>query len=320
MLLLRITVRALSTGAMILCACSASGQNYPHKPIRIVTAEIGGGQDFGARIVAQGLTASLGQQVIVDNRAAGVIPANIVAKAPPDGYTLLVAGVSLWIAPYLQSNVPYDPVKDFSTITLLGISPTILVVYPSVPANSVKELIALAKAKPGQLNYASSSTGAPNHLAAELFKAMAGVNIVRIPYKGSVGGITDVISGQVQLTFGTAASVTPHVKSGKLRALAVTSAQPSAVFPGVPPVAATLPGYEAGSIYCVFAPAKTPVTLINRLNREIVQLLKTTEVRERFFNTGVETVGSSPEQLAATIKTDMARLGKVIKDAGIRGD
>jgi tripartite-type tricarboxylate transporter receptor subunit TctC len=315
----RLVACMLSTGAMVLSGGIVSAQDFPTRPIRIVSAEVGGGNDFAARVVAQGLV-GLGQPVIVENRPSGVIPGSIVAKAPPDGHTLLAYGVSLWIAPLLQDGLPYDPVRDFAPVTLVASSPGVLVVYPGVAANSAKELIALAKARPGHLNYASTSTGSPAHLAAELFKFMAGVDIVRISYKGAAPALIDVMSGQVHLTFGTASSSTPHIRTGKLRALAVTSAMPTAVFPGLPTLASTLPGYEAGSTYGVFVPAKTPVPIINRLNREIARHLQTAEVKERFLNVGVDTVGSSPGELAATIKSDMVRLGKMIKDAGIRAD
>jgi len=319
MLLPRFVTCVFSTVAMVLSGGIVSAQDFPNKPIRIVSAEAGGGNDFAARVVAQGLVA-LGQPVIVDNRPGGVIPGSIVAKARPDGYTLLAYGVSLWMAPFLRDDIPYDPVRDFSPVTLVASSPGVLVVYPGVAATSARELIALAKARPGQLNYASTSAGSPAHLAAELFKYMAGVDIVRIFYKGTAQALIDVMSGQVHLTFGTASSSTPHIKSGKLRALAVTSARPTAVFPGLPTLAATLPGYEAGSTYGVFVPAKTPAPVINRLNREIVRHLQTAEVKERFLNVGVDVVGSSPEELAAAVKSDMVRLGKMIKDAGIRAE
>jgi tripartite-type tricarboxylate transporter receptor subunit TctC len=315
----RLVACMLSTGAMVLSGGIVSAQDFPTRPIRIVSAEVGGGNDFAARVVAQGLV-GLGQPVIVENRPSGVIPGSIVAKAPPDGHTLLAYGVSLWIAPLLQDGLPYDPVRDFAPVTLVASSPGVLVVYPGVAANSAKELIALAKARPRHLNYASTSTGSPAHLAAELFKFMAGVDIVRISYKGAAPALIDVMSGQVHLTFGTASSSTPHIRTGKLRALAVTSAMPTAVFPGLPTLASTLPGYEAGSTYGVFVPAKTPVPIINRLNREIVRHLQTAEVKERFLNVGVDTVGSSPGELAATIISDRVRLGKMIKDAGIRAD
>jgi len=319
MLLARFVAALLSVGLTAWGASVASGQNYPNKPIRMVTGEVGGGPDYVARLIARGISGPLGQQVIVDNRPTGIIPADIVSKAPPDGYTLLVTSNVLWITPLLQ-NTPYDPLKDFLPITLATISPNILVVHPSVAAQSVKELIALAKAKPGTLNYASSSTGTASHLAGELFKSMAGVDIVRVPYKGASLATNDLISGQVQLAFFTATSVMPHVKTGRLRALAVTSAQRFARFPELPTVASALPGYESGAIYGVFAPAKTSRTIVNRLNQQIVQVLNTAEVKEKVFNAASEVVASLPEQLGTTMKSEIVRMGKVIKDAGIRID
>ena len=314
----RVIVALFSFGTMILGTWPVSGQNYPNKPIRIVTGSVGSGNDIASRIIAQGLTGSLGQQVIVENRAAGVITFMTVAKAPPDGYTLLYYTNGLWTTPLIEKT-PWHPVNDFSPIISTSKAPSILVVHPAVPAKSVSELIALAKARPGELNYAAAGIGSGTHLSAELFKAMAGVSIAYIPYKGSGLALIDLIGGQVQMMFATAGSVASHMKSGTLRALAVTSAQPSELLPGLPAVAASgLPGYESVSIYGVFAPAKTPPAIINRLNREILVLLKRTDVREKFLSSGVETVGSSPEQLAAIVKSEMARLGKVIKDAGLR--
>lgn len=312
-----LVVRLLAVGTMVLTAGAAAGQNYPNKPVRMVTHGVGGGADFVARLIAPALTDSLGRQVVVDNRPHGVIPGEITSKAPPDGYTLLLASSPLWIAALLQ-NTPYDPLRDFSPITFAATSPHVLVVSSSVAVKSVKELIALARARPGALNYSSGSTGSSTHLAAELFKALAGVNIVRIPYKTGTAQITDVISGEVQLSFGIAGSVAGHVKSGRLRALAVTSPQPSALFPDLPTVAATLPGFESGSLYGMFAPAKTPAAVINRLNRETVRVLNRADVKEKFLNVGAEVVGSSPQEFAATIRSEMARMGKVIRDAGIR--
>jgi tripartite-type tricarboxylate transporter receptor subunit TctC len=309
-----------SLGMVVLGAGLACGQNYPNKPIRIVTSEPGGGSDFTARVIAQGLTVSLGQQVIVDNRAGTITAAQIMAKAAADGYTLLSYNNSLWTLPLLQKMF-YDPVRDFSPIILATRSPNILVVHPSVPVNSVRELIAFSKASPGKLNYASGTVGSSNHLAAELFKALAGVNIARIAYKGSGFAVSDLIGGQVQLMFATAGSVAQHVKSGRLRALAVTSAQPSALAPGLPTLAASgVPGYESVTMYGMYAPANSPAMLINRLNREADRFLDMPDTKERFFNAGVETVGGSPQDFAAAIKSDMARLGKVIKDAGIRAE
>jgi tripartite-type tricarboxylate transporter receptor subunit TctC len=295
----------------------ARGQDYPNRTIRIVTSASGGGTDFVARVVSQGLTGSLGQQVIVDNRG-GNIPVEIVSQAPPDGYTLLADGSSFWVTPLLQ-KAPYDPVRDFSPITLVVSAPNLLVVHPSLPVKSVKELIALAKAKPGELNFSSGGVGGGAHLSGELFKSMAGVNMVHIPYKGGGPAMIALLGGEVQLLFPNTPSAAPYMKSGKLRALAVTSAQPSVLFPALPTVSASgLPGYESGTTYGIFAPAKTAAALINRLNQEIVRVLNRTDVKEQFLNAGVEVVGSSPEQFAATMKIEMVKWGKLIKDAGIK--
>ena len=305
---------AMTWGAGIACA-----QDFPHKPIRIVTAEPAGGNDFVARIVAQGMTGPLGQPVIVDNRGGGIISGQIVSKASPDGYTLLMQSAAFWLGPFMRKT-PYDAMKDFSPIAATAGSPHVLVVNPALPAHSVKELVDLAKSKPGALNYASTATGGAAHLAGELFKAMAGVDIARIPYKGVNQAVNSLIAGEVNLTFGVPNSVAPHVKSGKLRALGVTSTQPSTLFPGAPTVAATVPGYESGALYAMFAPARTPDAVINRLNREIVRVLGQADVKEKLFNTGLEIVASSPQQLGATVKSEMERMGKVIKNAGIQAE
>lgn len=297
------------------------GQTYPNRPIRILTAGVGGGSDFTARQLAQGLSASLGQQVIVDNRAAGVIPGQIVSQATPDGYTLLVTSGVLWLRPLLTKEVPYDPVKDFSPISTANKGYNVLVVTLSLPVKSVKELIALAKAKPGTLNYSTGSTGSSSHLSPELFKAMTGVNMVRIPYKSGATEMADLIGGQVQLTFGTAGTVMAHVKAGRLRALAVSSTKPTALAPGLPTIAESgVPGFESATTAGIWAPARTPATIINRLNRDVLRFLNLTETRERFLNTGTEAVGSSPKEFADYIKSDQAKWAKLIKDAGIRGD
>jgi len=319
-------INAVLLAYVLSAACSVAygqattglGQSYPVKPIRVVTAGIGGGNDVSARLMAQGLTAAFGQQSMVDNRASGIITAEAVAKAAPDGYTVLVYGSTIWITPLLQTT-PYDPVADFAAITMVASSPHVIVVHPSLPVNSVRELIALAKARPGQLNDASLGTGTSTHLGAELFKSMAGVKIVRVPYKSPATQLTDLIGGQVQLTFSTSGAAMPHVKTGRLKALAVTSAKPSALVPGLPTVAATgLPGFESGAIYVSFAPARTPAPIITRLNQEMVRYLGHAEVKEKFFNAALEVVGSTPEELTAKMKSEMARLGKVIKDVGIR--
>ena len=298
-------------------AGSAAGQSYPTKPIRMVAPAIGGASDIVARLIGQGLSASLGQQVVVDNR--GSIAPEIGAKALPDGYTVLAYGSPLWLTSFLREHVTWDSVKDFAPITLAASSPNVLVVHPSVAANSVRELIALARAKPGELNFSSGSSGAATHLTGELFKALAGVNIVRVPYKGNGPALNALLGGEVQLMFANAGSVASHLKSGRLRALAVTTAQPSALAPGLPTMAASgLPGYRAEVPTGIFAPAKTPATLVKLLHREIVKVLSRADVKERFFNIGVEIVGGTPEEFAAYIRADMAKWSKVIKDAGIR--
>jgi tripartite-type tricarboxylate transporter receptor subunit TctC len=308
-------------GMLACVACVAAGaQDYPNKPIRIVTGGVGGGNDVVSRLLAIGLSAGLGQQIIVDNRASSIVPGEIVVKAQPDGYNLLSYGNSIWVGQLVRGNLVLDPVRDFSPVSAAAKAPNLLVVHPSVAAKSVAELVALAKAKPGSLNYSSGATGASSHLAAELFKAMAGINIVRIPYKSGATEMTDLVGGQVQMTFGTA-SVMPHVKSGRLRALAVTSLKPSALYPGVVTMtAAGLPGYESGSAYGVFGPAKLPAAILRRLNQEIVRYLGTPEAQERFLNAGLEAGASTPEQFVAEVRADVARWGKVIKDAGIRDD
>ena len=307
-----------AAGLTVMGTDTASGQNYPDKPIRMVTAEAGGGSDFVARLIAPGLSGNLGHQVIVDDRGSNN-SGDIVAKAAPDGYTLLLIGSALWTLPLMRKNMPYDSVKDFAPVTLVATQPNILVVHPSVAATSIKELIALAKANPGELNYASGASGSPNHIAGELFKVLAGVNIVRIPFKGSGPALIALLGGQVQLSFTPAAAVIAYIKAGKLRGLAVTSAQPTALAPGLPTIAASgLPGYESVGMYGVFAPAKTPSALVNRLNQEIRQVLAKAEIKERFFGSGSDVVGNSPAEFAAIRRADIARAGKVIRDAGIR--
>jgi hypothetical protein len=316
---LRVFILSLTIAPGLPCVATAFGQDYPVKPVRMVTAEPGGGNDFAARLIAQGLAGELGQRIIVDNRGIGA--AEIAAKAPPDGYTLLLYGNPLWLLPLLRNNAPYDAVRDFSPVTLAARSPLVVVVHPSVPARSIRELIALARARPGELNYGSGGAGSTPHLAVELFKSMAAVNIVRVAYKGNAQSLNDLIAGQVQLMFTTSGPVWPHVKSGRLRALAVTSAEPSPLAPGLPAAAtAGLPGYESSSVYGVFAPAGTPATIIARLNREIVRLLNRPEVKERFLGSGVDTVGGTADQLAATVKSEITKWGKVIRDAGIRDE
>lgn len=308
---------------IVISAGNAYAQTFPSKPIRLITAEAGGGVDLISRLIAQGAGANLNQQILVDNRggAGGAIAGEAVARASADGYTLLLYGSAIWLAPFLRGNVPYDPVRDFSSITLAARAPNIIVIHPSLPARSVRELIALARTRPGELNYASASAGSSSHLAPELFKSLAGVNIVRIAYKGTGPALGDVLNGQVHMMIPNAASVAPQVKSGKLRGLAVTSPLPSALFPGLPTVAASgLPGFESGTIAGMFAPAKTASSVISRLNQEIVRALSQPDLKERLFTAGAEAVGSTPEQLSATVLSEMTRFGKIIRDAGIRDE
>ena len=306
----------------LLLPAATPAQPFPNRPLRIVTAEAGGGGDFIARLIAHELTAGLRQQVVVENRggASGMIAAQIVIRASPDGHTLLFYSGFVWTLPFMKS-VPYDPVKDLIPITLTARAPNILVVNPSLPAKSVKELIALAKAKPGELSYASSGSGGTPHLAAELFKSMAGIAIVHVPYKGQAQALSELIGGQIQLMFPNAASVAPHIKPGRVRALAVTTKEPTALAPGLPTMAsAGLPGYESVVMFGTFVPAKTPAAIVERLHREIVQAVRNPEVKEKLFITGVEAAGTSSMEFAALIKSDMARLGKLIKEAGIRAE
>ena len=318
MLLSRFAVGIFSAGLIVLGAGTVSGQDFPSKPGRLLPGGTGG-PDFEARLIAPGIAGPLGQPVIVENRPV-TLAIESVMKAPPDGYNLLVVSAVFLVSPLLQ-EMRYDPVNDFSPITMLSREASILIVHPSLPVKSVKELIALAKAKPGALNYASGPTGGGTHLSAELFKSMAGVNIVRIPYKGGGLAAIDVVGGHVEMMFASPGTGTPHVKSGRVRALAVTGTKRSALLPDVPTVAASgLPGYEYVGLDAVYAPAKTPAAIINRLNQEIVRFLGTAEARQKALAGGIEIVASPPEELTAVIKSDMAKISQVIKSAGIKAD
>jgi tripartite-type tricarboxylate transporter receptor subunit TctC len=317
--------RLLLVPFLALAAIAAEGAaapDYPTRPIRVVTAEPGGGNDFAARTLAQAIGPRLGQQWVVDNRGGvgGMIAADIVAKAAPDGYTLLVYASNIWVIPLLRRNVPYA-MRDLAPISWVARSPNILVVHPSIPVGSVPELIEHARAHPGKLSYGSGGAGSTTHLAAELFKSMAKVDIVWVPYKGNSPALIDLAGGRVHVMFATASSVAAYLRAGRLKPIAVTSTEPSPLAPGLPTVAAAgLPGYESGSIYGVFAPARTPRAVIDKLNASIVAVLREPAVRDRFLASGVETVGSTPEQFAEVIRNDVARMSKVIKEAGIRVD
>ena len=304
----------------LTAAATAQAQSFPAKPIRIITSGVGGAGDVASRLVAQGIAPALGQQVIVDNRASGPIPVEVTLKSPADGYTLMLYGSTVWLGPYLRANAP-DPLRDFAPISLAAAAPNILVVHPSLPVKNVKEFVALARARPGALNYGTTGIGSSPHLAAELFQAMAGVQFVRISYKGAGAALTDLIGGQIQLSFATASSVSPHLKTGRLRALGVSSARESILLPGLTTIAAAgLPGYESSSLQGVFAPAGVPAPILQKLSQEIMRYLHSSDAREKFLAVGVEVVGSTPEQFTAAMKTEMSRMGKVIRDAGIRED
>lgn len=310
----RLSACLLATGLAAQVAAPAQAQNYPVKPVRIVTSPAGGGNDFPARLIARALTGPLGQQVLVDNRST-ILIADIVAKAPPDGYTLLVTGSAHWIGPLLD-KVTYDPIKDFATITLLDRAPSVLVVHPSMPLKSVKQFIALAKARPGELNFSVGGPGSSGDLGARLFNHMAGVNILNVPYKGTSPALTAVMSGEVHAMFGSAGSVAPHVAGGRLRALAVGSAQRSQLAPGLPTMAeAGLPGYRSEALHALFAPAGTPGAVVALLNREVGTYLRSPEAQGIFLKAGIEPSPGTPEEFTAIMKSEMERIGAVLKAA-----
>jgi tripartite-type tricarboxylate transporter receptor subunit TctC len=302
-----------------LPASAATTDTYPARVVRILTAEVGGGADFVARVIAQGLTEALRQQVIIENRTS-VLSIEIASRATPDGHTLLLYGSALWLMPYIRSKVPWDPIRDFAPVTVPASSPNIVAVHQGLPVRSVQELVSLAKAKPGELTYGSSFAGA-THIATELFKSMANVDIRHIPYKGNGLALNALVAGEVQVMFPNAASATPHIRSGRIRGLAVTSPQPSPLAPGIPTVAASgLPGYESVSFHALMAPARTPPAIVARLHDIVALYVQGEAVGKRLLAAGVEPVGNSPEDLARTIRSEMQRVGKVISAAGIRAD
>ena len=317
----------ITVGIAAALACAFTGapaQQYPAKPIRFIVPYVpGGGTDTLARLVGQKLSEGLGQSVVIDNRpgAGGVIGTEIVAKSPPDGYTLMLASASpITVAPHLHKQLPYSPLKDFAPITLITIVPAVLAVHPTLPVKSVRELIALAKSKPGQLTFSSSGNGGTGHVSGEMLKMMVGVDMLHVPYKGTGPATTAVLSGEVSLTFGNMISVLPHVKSGKLRALAVTTAKRSPVIANVPTVAETLPGYLSGPWYGVLAPAGTPGAIVSRLNQEIVRILRSPEVGENLRSEGADPIGSSPAEFAAHLKSETERMGKVVRQSKMKVD
>ena len=314
---LRLVAELLSVTIMVLCAAAGRAQDhYPSRIVRIVTAAPGSNNDWGARLLGDEISPSLGHRVIVENR--GGLAAEVVAKAQPDGYTVLFYGPAAWTL-QLFRGVGYDPVRDLAPVTLAMSSPIVLVVHPSLPVKSVKELIALARARPGDLNYASGTIGATPFIAGELFKYMAKVKIERVPYSGTGPSVIGLLGGEVEIMFPGAGSVWHFVQQNRLRALGVASAKPSALTPGLQPVALTVPGYEATSNIAFFVPAKTPAAIVNRLHRELVLALGKADVKERLLKGGVEAVGSTPEELGAYVRADIAKIEVLIRNAGIKG-
>jgi len=308
--------------ALTLAAGAAAAQTYPTKAVRLVVPFLAGGStDIVGRTVAQKLSEMWGQQAFVDNRPGGgtTIGTEMVAKAAPDGYTLLVTPAPFTINPSLLTKLPYDALTDFAPITLINTTPLVMVVNPGVPAKNVKELIALAKAKPGKLNFGSSGTGGSNHLAGELFDAMAGVKMVHIPYKGNAGALTDIVGGHLDVVYNGITSAVALIRGDKLRALAVTSLQRSAALPAVPTLDESgLKGFEAVAWNGLTAPAKTPRDVIMKINADVIKIVNSPELKERLKADGSDPVGNSPEQYAAFLRNEIAKWAKVIKFANVK--
>jgi tripartite-type tricarboxylate transporter receptor subunit TctC len=318
-------MKLFTAAAIVTALLPTTGwaQAYPAKPVRIIVGLApGGGNDTMARLIGQKLSQTLKQQFVVDNRpgAGGVIAGEVVAKAPPDGYTLLLGNVAmLAIIPNIQKKVPYDPLKDFTPISLMATAPLLVVVHPSLPVHSIKQLIAFAKAKPGELNYASNGIGSSTHLATELFTVMTGTKMTHVPYKGLSPATVDLLSGQVPVMFSSAVAMTPHVTSGRLRALAITGATRSKALPQVPTVAeAGVPGYEAGSWYGILGPSGMDRGNVDLLSREIAAGMKAPDVQQRLDSEGVVAIGSTPAEFAAHIKKEHARMAQVVKSSGAK--
>ncbi len=308
-----------------LVAGVVHAQNYPVKAIRLVVPQPpGGGNDVIARMISQKLSVALKQQIAVDNRAGagGLIGADVAAHSPADGYTLLLGNVAtLAIIPNVQKKMPYDALKDFAPVSLIASAPLLVVVHPSVPVHSIKQLVALARAKPGQLNYASNGVGSSTHLATEMFKMMTKTDLVHVPYKGLGPATTDLLSGQIQLMFSSAVAMMPHVQAKRLRAIAMTGAKRSTAIPDIPTVAESgVPDYESGSWYGILAPTGTPREIIDLLNREIVAAVRSADITDRLVAEAVIPVGNSPAEFAAHIQKEYTRIGNVIRSSGAKFD
>ncbi len=319
-------MRVLIGAAVLLAAATAAAQGtFPSRSITLIVGFApGGGTDIAARIIAKPLAANLQQSVVVENRAGagGAIATGMVARAVPDGYTIALATISsLTVQPHLNSKLPYDPRRDFAPLTMGVVFANVLVVHPSVPATTVAELVSLARAKPDTIGYGTSGIGTTGHLAGELFRTMAKASIVHVPYKGGGPAMTDLLAGQIPASFASAPSALPHVKAGKIRALATTGAARSSFLPDVPTIAESgYPGYEATNWYAFIAPARTPKDVVERLNRELVNVLDTPEVREQLLASGMEPQPSTPEELAKYIDRELAVWGRVVKEADIKAE
>ena len=301
-------------------ASTGSGQAYPARPVRIIVpAQAGGGADIVARVLAQKLTEAWGQQVVVDNRI-GVAGVEAAARATPDGYTIMLTTSALAVRDSVYRKLPYNTLRDFQPVTQVVAQSNVLVTTPALPVSSVKELIALAKARPGQLNYGTGGNATSNHLAGELFRILAGINVVHIPYKGVPQALTDLIAGRLQFTFGSPVVSLPQVKEGKLRLLAVTTARRSPALPEVPTIAETVPGYDFTGWMGVLAPAGVPRGIVMKLHHDIARIVQLPEVKQRFAADAADPVGSSPEEFTAYLRAEIARWSKVVAAAGIKAD
>jgi tripartite-type tricarboxylate transporter receptor subunit TctC len=314
-------IALLALGAIFPIVSEA--QSYPSRPIRIIAlSSPGSGPDIVGRLIGTKLTEAWGQQVVVDPRpaATGIVGSEIAAKSPPDGQTLVIITSQAVIVSVMYDKLPYSLARDFAPVTLVATTPFILAVHPSVPAHSVKDLIALAKSKPGALRYGSGGSGSPPHLSAEIFKSMTGIDMLHVPYKGITPAMVDTVAGQVHLLFSVIPAVLPTVKSGKLRPLGVTSAKRTALVPDIPPISETVSGYEFIGWYSIFAPAKTPAAIIDKLNAEITKALQTPEFKERFTSLGAEPRPSTPLELAEYLKVQTEKMRKAVQASGARPD
>jgi tripartite-type tricarboxylate transporter receptor subunit TctC len=314
---------ALVLSAAAVPAPEAVAQAYPTRPIRIIAlSSPASGPDIVGRLIGNKLTEAWGQQVIVDTRpaATGIIGAEIASKAAPDGHTLLIVTAQAVIVSVMYEKLPYDLLKDFAPISLMASTPFLLVVHPLVAATSIRELIELAKSKPGQLLYGSGGSGSPPHLSAEIFKSMTGIDLVHVPYKGITPALMDTVGGQVQMVISVIPAVLPTVRAGRVRALGVTSAKRTPLVPDLPTIAETVPGYEFIGWYSLVAPAKTPPAILSKLNAEVVKALKTSELQDRLSNLGADPIGSTQVELAAYLPEQLEKMRKAVKDSGARPD